>query len=131
MEVAACTGKDLIGPRHSDKFVLDATSVMLCRGCTTFSVRIIDPFTCLGPEIGVTFGGAGFRSRRDTRNSLALDLRECRHQRFKLRRTFMPRYSLRAQSLKFHHPFCVLREAAIVDNQLFVSSSQCPREWQS
>ena len=78
MEVAACTGKDLIGPRHSDKFVLDATSVMLCRacrGCATFSVRIIDPFTCLGPEIRVTFGGAGFRSRCDTRNSLALDLR--------------------------------------------------------
>ena len=37
----------------------------------------------------------------------------------------------RAQSLKFLHPLCVLREAAIVDNQLFVSSAQHPRKWQS
>ena len=111
--------------------MLGATLAMLCRGCTTFSVRIIDPFTCLGPEIGVTFGGAGFRSRCDTCSSLALDLRECRPQRFRLRRTFMPRHSLRAQSLKFHHPFCALREAAIVDIQLFISSSQRPCKWQS
>ena len=47
MEVAACTSKDLISSRHSNKFVLNATLMVLCWGYMTSSVRIIVPFRCL------------------------------------------------------------------------------------
>ena len=51
VEVAACTSKGLISSRHSNKFVLNATLVTPCWGYMTSSVRVIVPFTCLGPKL--------------------------------------------------------------------------------